>query len=167
MNGSDTTIKVTDDITLEEVNPTYVYMIIPANYACTYHKLLVMLADFGVDMLNDCSATCKGNNKNIINCWNMFQAACAAHQLGRDKEADVLINYINGQLKLIYSASDKEPYDGTTIFPIDEEGKLKAIVTCEDAPKFYVDADTGGLIGLTDADKKYTHTVLLDDGDGY
>lgn len=48
---------------LVETNPDFVYMVIPAKYVCTYHKLLVMLADVGIEMLNDCTANCKGNNK--------------------------------------------------------------------------------------------------------
>ena len=61
-------IKINDEagIELELATPEFVYMKIPAQYVCVYHKLLVMLADFGIDMLNDCSATCKGNNKNVI-----------------------------------------------------------------------------------------------------
>ncbi len=87
---------------LVETNPDFVYMVIPAKYICTYHKLLVMLADVGIEMLNDCTANCKGNNKNIITCWNMFQTACAAYQINKTKEADTIIKYINAQIKLIY-----------------------------------------------------------------
>ena len=48
-----------------EITPQYVYMTVPSKFVCTYHKLLVLMAQYGVDMLNDCSATCKGNNKNL------------------------------------------------------------------------------------------------------
>ena len=162
-------VKINDEagIELELVNPTYVYMIIPAEYVCVYHKLLVMLTQFGIDMLDDCSATCKGNNKNVVTCWNMFQAACAAYQLGETSKANVLINYIKGQLNIIYQGSEYEQYDGTFVVPIDEEGKLKAVVSCEDQPKFYIDASNGQLTQITDEDKTYTHNYLLDDGDGY
>lgn len=46
-----------------EISPQYVYMTVPSKYVCVYHKLLVLMAQYGLDMLNDCSATCKGNNK--------------------------------------------------------------------------------------------------------
>ena len=49
-----------------EISPQYVYMTVPSKYVCVYHKLLVLMAQYGLDMLNDCSATCKGNNKNIV-----------------------------------------------------------------------------------------------------
>ena len=79
-----------------EIEPQYVYMTVPSKYVCVYHKLLVLMAQYGLDMLNDCSATCKGNNKNIITCWNMFQSAMAAYQLGQDKLAETLLKYIKG-----------------------------------------------------------------------
>jgi len=162
-------VKINDEagIELKLANPTYVYMIIPAEYVCVYHKLLVMLTQFGIDMLDDCSATCKGNNKNVVTCWNMFQAACAAYQLDETSKANVLINYIKGQLNIIYQGSEHEQYDGTFVVPVDEEGKLKAVVSCEDQPKFYIDASNGQLTQITDEDKTYTHNYLLDDGDGY
>ena len=162
-------VKINDEagIVLKLANPTYVYMIIPAEYVCIYHKLLVMLTQFGIDMLDDCSATCKGNNKNVVTFLNMLQADCAAYQLGETSKATVLINYIKGQLNIIYQGSEHEQYDGTFVVPVDEEGKLKAVVSCEDQPKFYIDAESGQLTQITDEDKTYTHNYLLDDGDGY
>ena len=95
-----------DDVNKSKANnPDYVYMIIPADYACVYARLLVMLSDLGYEMLQDCAAGCKGSNKNIISCWNMFQAACAAHSLNKTKEADTLIKYIKAQISNIYKGS--------------------------------------------------------------
>ena len=90
-----------------EITPQYVYMTVPSKFVCTYHKLLVLMARYGVDMRNDCSATCKGNNKNIITCWNMFQSAMAAYQLGQNKLAETLLKYIKGQLNIIYEGSEQ------------------------------------------------------------
>ena len=96
-----------------EINPQYVYMTVPSKYVCVYHKLLVLMAQYGLDMLNDCSATCKGNNKNIVTCWNMFQSAMAAYQLGQDKLAETLLKYIKGQLNIIYEGSEQVQYSGS------------------------------------------------------
>lgn len=79
---------------------TYIYLTVPKRFNCVYEKLLAKLSELGVDMIKDCGSTCRGINKHIINCWNMFQTACAAHTLGEDKKANLLINYINGQLNL-------------------------------------------------------------------
>lgn len=78
---------------------TYIYLVVPDKYNCVYEKLLIKLSDLGIDILKDCGATCRGINRSIINCWNMFQSACAAYSLGEEKKSDLLINYINEQLK--------------------------------------------------------------------
>ena len=30
-----------------EINPQYVYMTVPSKYVCVYHKLLVLMAQYG------------------------------------------------------------------------------------------------------------------------
>lgn len=77
----------------------YTYLDVPSKYNCVYKKLLIKLSDLGVDMIKDCTSTCKGINRQVINCWNMFQSACAAYTLGYWKQADLLINYINNSLQ--------------------------------------------------------------------
>ena len=132
---------------LQEINPEVVFMTIPQEYVCIYRKLLVMLADFGIDLLNDCSATCKGNNKNIVNCWHMFMSAIAMHQLGKEKEANLLINYIKGQISLIYQQDgEHKEFDEMIVLPISEDGLLKSLISCGEDTKFYVDLETGELI---------------------
>lgn len=130
---------------LREINPEVLYMTIPAEWACVYQKLLVAVADFGEQMLHDCQASCKNVNKNIINCWHMFAAAIAAHQLGQDKLAETLIKYIKGQLKLIYREARCAEFDGMVPMPISPDGKLKALIGCDEGTKFYVDLETGEL----------------------
>lgn len=125
-----------------EINPEYIYMTIPADYVCTYHKILILLSEYGVDMLNDCQAGCTNQNKSIINCFNMFNAALAARKLGQDKVAETIIKYVNGQLKLIYNNDVAIP---ETVFPVDEHGYIKALVTCGENPKFEVDVNSGVL----------------------
>lgn len=133
------------DDNIVEINPEYLYLTIPSEYVCTYHKLLVYLADFGKKLLDDCSASCKGNNKTVIDCWNLFQSALAARSLGQERQANLFIDYINKQLDCIYRGSENEVYGGTVYFPITPDGKLKAIVSCSADSKFYVDTETGEL----------------------
>ena len=127
---------------LKEITPEYVYVTIPADYICIYHKILVLLSKYGVDMLKDCSAKCSAKNKTIIDCFNMFNAAVAARKLEQTKVAETIIKYVEGQLKLIYN----ENIDTSLVFPLDPKGHLHAIVTCGENPKFYVDPDTYELI---------------------
>lgn len=143
---------------LEEVNPEYVYLTIPANYICTYHKLLVLLADFGINILEDCKAGCKGISKNIITCWNMFQSACACHTIGKDKQADVFIKYIEAQLEIYYKGSEQTEYNNGMYLPITEDGKIKALCSCKnEKQKFEVDLETGNLY------RKYIDEKLAND----
>lgn len=146
---------------LVEVNPKYVYMMIPTEYVCVYHKLLVYLADFGKALLSDCSAACRGNSKTIVDCWNMFQSALACKALGRDKEAQLYIDYIKAQLKLVYKGTGKEVYDDAFIAPLDRFGHLHGIVSCGDVVKFMVDPETGELLEQTTEDAD--HVFVRDD----
>lgn len=96
---------------------TYTYLDVPSKYNCVYKKLLIKLSDLGVDMIKDCTSTCKGINRQVINCWNMFQSACAAYTLGYWKQADLLINYINSSLQF---GCDEYTTDEKPVFMIFE-----------------------------------------------
>lgn len=95
----------------------YTYFDVPSKYNCVYKKLLIKLSDLGVDMIKDCTSTCKGINRQVINCWNMFQSACAAYTLGYWKQADLLINYINSSLQF---GCDEYTTDEKPVFMIFE-----------------------------------------------
>lgn len=125
-----------EEIQFEEVQ--YLYLTIPSEYVCIYHKLLSQLADFGLDALRDCNSTCKGTNKTIIQCWNMFQAAIAAKELGKDKEAETLIKYIEAQLELVYAGTENNIYLGGRLYHIDENGHVYGDVSCTTNTRFRV-----------------------------
>lgn len=78
----------------------HIFLIVPKEYYQVYKLLLVSMSNYGVSIVEDCTATCNGKNKHILNCWNLFQAACAAYGLGENKKSAFLINYIICQLKL-------------------------------------------------------------------
>ena len=75
---------------------------IPRDWIVTYHRILILMAEYGVEMLKDCKAGCTNRNKNVVDCYNMFNAAIAAKLTGEEPKANVLINYINAQLSLLY-----------------------------------------------------------------
>lgn len=131
------------------VEPEYVYVTIPAEYICVYHRILAMLTDYGEDMLKDCKAACKDRNSGVIECFNMFNAAVAARKLsGNDKEsrywklAETLIKYVKAKINQIYKGHDNST---SFVFPVDEDGELKAFVSCNDRVKFEIDAKDGML----------------------
>ena len=125
-----------------QVEPEYVYVTIPAEYICVYHRILAMLADYGEDMLKDCKASCTDRNSNVINCFNMFNAAVAARKLGKDKLAETLIKYIKAKINQMYRGVDNST---SFVFPVDENGQLKAFVSCNERPMFYINPEDGEL----------------------
>ena len=127
---------------LIQVEPEYVYVTIPAEYICVYHKILAMLADYGEDMLKDCKASCTDRNSNVIDCFNMFNAAVAARKLGKDKLAETLIKYIKAKINQMYRGVDNST---GFVFPVDENGQLKAFVSCNERPMFYINPEDGEL----------------------
>ena len=122
----------------KEVIPEYIYLTIPAEYVCVYHRIMAMLADYGEEMLKDCKATCTDRNSGVIECFNMFNAACAARLLGQEKKAILIINYIKAKINQIYKGKDNST---SYVFPIDENGKLKAFVSCNDRPRFWINEE--------------------------
>ena len=127
---------------LIQVEPEYVYVTIPAEYICVYHKILAMLADYGEDMLKDCKASCTDRNSNVIDCFNMFNAAVAARKFGKDKLAETLIKYIKAKINQMYRGVDNST---SFVFPVDENGQLKAFVSCNERPMFYINPEDGEL----------------------
>ena len=122
----------------KEVIPEYIYLTIPAEYVCVYHRIMAMLADYGEEMLKDCKAACTDRNSGVIECYNMFNAACAARLIGQDKKAQLIINYIKAKINQIYKGKDNST---SYVFPIDENGKLKAFVSCNDRPRFWINEE--------------------------
>ena len=127
---------------LIEVTPEYVYVTIPAEYICVYHRILAMLADYGEEMLKDCKASCTERNKGVIECYNMFNAAVAARKLHKDKLAETLIKYIKAKINQIYNGADNST---SFVFPIDELGRIKAFISCGELPHFYINHEDGNL----------------------
>lgn len=119
-----------------EINPEYVYITIPAEYVCVYHRILAMMADYGEELLKDCKATCTSRNSNIIECFNMFNSAVAARKLGKAKLAETLIKYIKAKINQIYKGKDNST---SFVFPVDENGDIKAFVSCGERPSFWID----------------------------
>lgn len=120
------------------IEPKYIYMTIPKEYVCVYHRILALLADYGEEMLKDCKAACKDRNSGVIECFNMFNSAVACHQLGKDKLAETLIKYVKAKLTQLYNGEDNST---SFVLPIDEQGLLKAYVSCGELPRFEINPD--------------------------
>lgn len=122
--------------------PEYVYLTIPAEYICVFHKIMAMMADYGEDMLKDCKASCTDRNSSVIECYNMFNSAVMARHIGKDKLAETLIKYVKAKINQIYRGTQADP---GYVFPIDKNGHIKAFVSCNDRPRFFINSEDGVL----------------------
>lgn len=125
-----------------EITPEYVYIAIPAKYVCLYHRILILLSQYGEESLKDCNAACTSRNKNIINCYNIFSSAIAAYKLEKTKLAETLIKYIESTINQIDSNKNsiKQIY-----YPVDANGEIEALITCGETPTFEIDINDGTL----------------------
>lgn len=129
----------------KEIFPEAIYMTIPTDYVCIYHKLVMLIADFGKDIIDDCTASCGNPGKHIISCWSLFQSAVANYNLGKKKEAEFFINYIEKQLELVYKGNGGQTIPTSIPVRITDDGRLKAVLSCNNGVHFVVDVETGKL----------------------
>ena len=76
----------------------FIYLKVPVAYETLFENLLSNMAKWGQELLDDCTASCSGNNKNILNAWNLFQAAVVAYGYGNTSQANKIVNFISTSL---------------------------------------------------------------------
>lgn len=76
----------------------WVLLKVPVQYQCIFEKLMNKMSEWGQQLLDDCTTSCKGNNKNILNAWNLFQAAVISYDSCSEEKADYIMNYIKNLL---------------------------------------------------------------------
>ena len=108
----------------------YPYLKIPLDYICIYNKLAYCLYSYGIDIIKDCSASCKTNNKNIIELWNLFQLAVVCFEKNEIDKADYFIDYIKSNLDKIYNSIKIPNYKGANNYYIDEKGNKHTCIVC-------------------------------------
>lgn len=91
----------------DSLSDEWIFLTVPKAYQCVFEKLLNKLATWGQELLDDCTVSCKGQNKNILNAWNLFNAACIAYDTCGICKADYIVNYIKGLLG--FNCPDEEP----------------------------------------------------------
>lgn len=72
-----------------------IYIIIPENYYLIYYKLISLISKYHKEIKAKADVYLY---KEILNCWNLFQAAVIAYSLEYYKEADFFINFIDKQI---------------------------------------------------------------------
>ena len=76
----------------------FVYLKVPVIYQTVFENLLSKMAVWGQELLDDCTVSCKGQNKNILNAWNLFNAACIAYDTSAITKSKYIVDYIKGLL---------------------------------------------------------------------
>lgn len=150
---------------LQEVTLEYIYVTIPADYVCVYHDIMQLLADYGIDMLKDCKASCTSRNSNVIECFNLFNAAVAARKLGNVKLADLLIKYIKAKICSLRDGSSEAEFT----LNIDGEGDIQVYVKCTDEEcKMLADQETiDKIIEYYSGDEQSTWLCYFGAGEQY
>ena len=81
-----------------EITPQYVYMTVPSKYVCVYHKLLVLMAQYGLDMLNDSSFEELGKAIEANDVKAAFESAHTlkglAANMGLDPMLDIVVELV-------------------------------------------------------------------------
>lgn len=106
----------------------YSYLKIPLDYVCVYNKLAYCLLAYGVDIIKDCSASCKQINKDIVEYWNLFQLAITCYDKGEVGKAEYFINHIKNNLDKLYRSGVIQNYNGANNYFLNEDDKYTCVV---------------------------------------
>lgn len=79
-----------------------VFMTIPIQYNDIYEKILLLFSEYGLEAIKDCKVSCKDKTSHIVDCFNIFASGVAAWNAERYKEANLIMNYLRGQLEIYY-----------------------------------------------------------------
>ena len=91
-------------------NNKFIFLKVPVKWTDIYNKLLILMSNRGIDMIKDCNASCDGETKKLIECWNQFNAACAAYAIGQETEAKILIRILIDCMNKKYKTNYDEEY---------------------------------------------------------
>lgn len=72
-----------------------IYLLIPENYSFIYYTLITLISKYHKEIKTKADVY---PYKEILNCWNLFQATVVAYSLEYYKEADFFINFIDKQI---------------------------------------------------------------------
>lgn len=131
-----------------EGNIQLIHATMPQSWTSLAQKIYYLFSEYGIESLKDCKADCNKTTYNIVKCYNMFCSAIAAYNVGKYKEADLIINYIKAQLKMLYpnmSFRNKTLYIGSGLDLLDvikPEQKIEDINTLVGSYQIDVESDT-------------------------
>jgi len=83
------------------VEPGFISVIIPTAYLPTYYRLLATVIKHGEESIAN-KKPCKYRDTDVVDCFNLFNAAIASVEVNKVKLADLIISYINAKLDTLY-----------------------------------------------------------------
>lgn len=137
-----------DDIKFQNLISN-IYLLIPENYISVYQKLITLIIN------NNKAIKAKPDNvvnKQIIDCWNLFQSAVAAYNLGFEKETDFFINFIDCHINNIIDKYG-EIYNETFYLEHPDMIGIKGSEVTIDDIDFYVDNKDGNIYQTINKDE--------------
>lgn len=88
---------------MNDINPVQcIYNVIPKEWYGLSQWIYYLYTDYGLEAIKECNLSCDKRVSHIIECYNMFNSAIAAYNVGKYKEANLIIKYIKEQLKIYY-----------------------------------------------------------------
>lgn len=124
----DNLYKIDEESELTNVTEVYELGIdikIPKQYLPIYKAIIVLYAELGYNSLQDCKTFCKSRNKDIIDCYIMFETALSAFYNNNYKLCDTIMTTLKAQLNLLAKNNA-----GNLSFklPLDNKGNINLFV---------------------------------------
>ena len=144
---------------------------IPKKYLPIYKAIIILYAELGYDSLQDCKTFCKGRNKDIIDCYIMFETAISAFYNGNEKLCNTIMTTLKAQLNLL--AKNNIGNLNFTI-PLDSKGNINLFVVSdlqekenEDNTELFIDNNLLNFLNDTfatieDLEKAINDSIILE-----
>lgn len=144
---------------------------IPKKYLPIYKAIIILYAELGYDSLQDCKTFCKGRNKDIIDCYIMFETAISAFYNGNEKLCNTIMTTLKAQLNLL--AKNNIGKLNFTI-PLDSKGNINLFVVSdlqekenEDNTELFIDNNLLNFLNDTfatieDLEKAINDSIILE-----
>ena len=132
-----------------------IYLFIPENYSFIYYTLITLISKYHKEIKSKADIY---PYKEILNCWNLFQAAVIAYSLKYYKESNFFINFIHTQLNKLNTDIESELYGEIYV---DENNNLTQYQNGITDIDFKIDFETGKLYAIGDVENVYVENNIL------
>lgn len=132
-----------------------IYLLIPEDYSSIYYTLITLISKYHKEIKTKADTY---PYKQILDCWNLFQAAVIAYSLKYYKESNFFINFIHTQLNKLNADIESELYGEIYV---DENNNLTQYQNGITDIDFKIDFETGKLYAIGDVENVYVENNIL------